>query len=342
MPVTAVVGAQFGSEGKGVIVNKIASQYEVHVRTGGPNAGHSFYHKGKRWAMQSVPCGWTNRSAQLVLGRGAVIHEATLQRELLALEKAGIRMKGRLLVDHNAVILQNRHQLAEGGTKGHLHKAIGSTGEGVGACRLDHLSRLVGSTLLAKNSKTRWLRETLADTVDFVNSADLQGADVLLEGTQGFGLSLVHGEWPYVTSRDTTAGTLAVDAGLPPSAITDVLLVARTYPIRVAGNSGPLEQETDWKTISERMGRSIEEHTTVTKKTRRIGAWDEQLFQRACLVNRPTRVAITFADYLDPEIEGKNKLTKTVRSFVQYAQTLAGVPVSYVGTGGKEWHVITL
>src|SRR5690606_3570968 len=89
--VLAVVGAQYGSEGKGVIVNHIANRYQVHVRVGGPNAGHSFVHKGRVWKMQVIPCGWTNPDAILVLGRGMLVNPETLALELRELGRAACR-----------------------------------------------------------------------------------------------------------------------------------------------------------------------------------------------------------------------------------------------------------
>jgi adenylosuccinate synthase len=165
----------------------------------------------------------------------------------------------------------------------------------------------------------------------------------LLEGTQGSGLSLIHGPWPYVTSADTNAAQMAADVGLPPRMITKTLLVARTYPIRVAGNSGPMYQEISWDVISERMGRKITEQTTVTKKTRRVGEWDEYLFVKSCQLNAPTSVALTFVDYLSPADEGVEdfpSLSRDAKRMVHYVESLARAPVSLIGTGGNPWRVI--
>ena len=166
---------------------------------------------------------------------------------------------------------------------------------------------------------------------------------ILLEGTQGAGLSLIHGNWPYVTSADTTAGQFMVDAGLHPRMLTECILVARTYPIRVAGNSGPLENEITWDQISDHVGKPIMEHTTVTGKQRRIGRWNEQEFVRACQLNGPTQIAINFMDYLSPEDEGVlsyDALSGRSKQFIEYLERLADCPVTMVGTGGSECTVI--
>jgi adenylosuccinate synthase len=172
-----------------------------------------------------------------------------------------------------------------------------------------------------------------------------KGRNVLLEGTQGFGLSLVHGNWPFVTSADTSAGQLCADCGVSPRYLTDVLMVVRTHPIRVAGNSGNLQEEMTWDQISAIVGRKVEERTTVTKKIRRIGHWDESLFKAAIAVNHPSAIACTFLDYLDPGIEGRTDEAAIsefpkVRSFIEYLEVMSQVRVSYVGTGGPEWSVI--
>lgn len=342
MTVTAVVGAQFGSEGKGTIVNALADEYNVHVRVGAPNAGHSFWHnEPEPWAMQSTPCGWTNPDAHLIIGRGAVVHLGILKREIDAIEAAGYTVRERLLIDKRAFVLEERHHQEEGGTDGEIHRRIGSTGEGVGACRRDRINRVAGVGRLMMEVEDEWLRPLLADTVEMLHGSWASGANILLEGAQGFGLSLIHGFWPHVTSNDTNAGQMLVDAGLPPRSIDDVILVARTYPIRVAGPSGPLKSETDWEAMSLKLGRDVCEQTTVTKKTRRIAHWDEDLFLRACMVNGPTQLAVTFTDYLDPKQEGRAELTDDTRAFIHYLESItSGVPVKFVGVGGPRWHVV--
>jgi adenylosuccinate synthase len=130
---------------------------------------------------------------------------------------------------------------------------------------------------------------------------------------------------------------MLADCGLPPSAMTDCILVARTYPIRVAGNSGPLEEELTWAEISKRTGKKVEERTTVTNKIRRIGRWDSKLFIKAVRLNGPTEVAITFMDYLYPRDTGKvvmDDLSKAAQEFIDFIETLsAPARVRYIGTG---------
>lgn len=349
LSVLAVVGAQYGSEGKGVVVASIAWKYGVHVRVGGPNAGHTFNHRGVVYKLQTVPCGWVNPSAKIVIGRGGIISPELLIKEIKEIRKVEPNIVDRLYIDHNAAILDDRHHNAEGGVNGELHSRIGSTGEGVGAVRLARIHRdpkqygTIAGYLEEYGSKIDLpLRDRLFDTVELLNRWVDEKEQILLEGTQGSGLSLLHGPWPYVTSADTNAGQLAVDCGLAPTVVNRTLLVARTFPIRVAGNSGPLKNELTWGHISNRIGEEVEERTTVTRKVRRVGAWDEQVFQRAVMLNRPTSIAITFLDYLNPEDKGKSvftDLSTESKKFISYVESMANCPVALVGTGGHGWNV---
>lgn len=345
--ITAVVGGQYGSEGKGVIVHHLADEYDVHIRTGGPNAGHSFDQDGVIFKHQSLPCGWTNPAATLVLGRGALVDPHQLLLELETVSKYDRNIWDRLVIDADAMLLEQRHHDIEGGVGGGLHRRIGSTGEGVGAARMARVSRdpslirRAGDGLLEYDRRFR--KVLMGNTPRFLHGLRNAGKDILLEGTQGSGLSLIHGPWPYVTSADTNAATLAADAGIPPHHITDVILVVRSHPIRVAGNSGPLANETTWEEISEKRGKKTIEQTTVTKLVRRVGEWDEKLVADSITLNGPTALALTFADYINVADEGKteySKLSPETLAFVNYLESWFQIPVDFIGTGGKGWRVV--
>lgn len=337
--VVALVGAQLGSEGKGVVSHLLAKEFEVCVRTGAPNAGHSFVEDGKLYKMQTIPCTWPNRDGVCVLGAGALINEKIFKRELQMVREVDPSIDQRLYVDPNAGILEEKHHEEEGGVQGEMHRRIGSTGEGVGPARRDRIMRDPAHFMLARDAQ--WLKPFLIDTVDFLHKAILDGHDVLLEGTQGSGLSLIHGSWPHVTSADTNAAQMAADAGIPPQWVTDTILVARTYPIRVAGASGPLKGEISWDDLSVRIGKKVVEFTTVTKKQRRIGEWDEAMFTKAIKLNAPSMVALTFLDYLVPEDAGKtsfSKLSGKSMDFIHYLERTFGVKVQLIGTGFDEYN----
>lgn len=345
--VLALIGGQYGSEGKGVIVAHLAGRYQIHVRVGAPNAGHSFKHLGKVWKMQSIPVGWKDPNALLVIGAGALINPDILIDELEAVKRVDPTVEQRLRIDAMAGILDPAFYTAEGGTQGEIHKRIGSTGEGVGAARVARIMRNPDAFYhfkdLVKQPLYANLSRMMDDTVTLINTHNQRGANVLLEGSQGVNLSLVHGPWPYVTSNDCGAAQLAADIGISPRYINQIMVVARANPIRVAGNSGPLKNEITWEELSNRLGKPVLERTTVTRKIRRIGEWDEDLIAKAVLLNGPTSFAFTFADYLDSAVAGVDKyalLTDRVIRFLHYLERRFTVPVSMVGTGGSDWSVI--
>lgn len=335
--VLAIIGAQFGSEGKGAIVSHLANDYGVHVRVGGPNAGHTIFHEGKEYKMQIIPCGWTNPHAKLVIGRGALVNMELLIQELEMVEQV-MPVKGRLYIDAYAGVLDPKFAKKEGHTEGELHQRIGSTGEGVGEARIARIQRNPEEFKQVKDVAEYYgLTRCLKDTVLHLASWHMyEKENILLEGTQGSGLSLIHGPWPYVTSADTNAAQLISDVGISPRWLNQIMLVARTYPIRVAGNSGPLTNEISWDKLSDRVGKQIIERTTVTKKVRRIGEWDYDLIGRAVMINQPTSIVLTFLDYLCPQDEGKTKMAQLSNQairFIDQVEYTTGCPVSIVKTG---------
>lgn len=332
----AVVGGQFGSEAKGHAVQALVygpgPTPDVHVRTGGPNAGHTIWHRGFEWKMRQVPCGWIDPQAELIIGPGAVLDVDLLVAEVMNLQQAGYYVLDRLHVDSRATVILSDHQQMEGHTGGYAHQQIGSTGEGVGAARMARIGRGV---LMPRDlpfqaaGETQLLQDmgvVVEDVTDFY-----WGRRVLLEGTQGFGLSLTLGEWPYVTSADTTAAQLCADAGFPVTDCGEVVLVVRCYPIRVAGNSGRLPHETSWEALG-----LPEERTTVTQKVRRVAEFDLELVVQAAANNGATSLVLTGIDQRFPEAKGMlywHELPEAAREWVQQLESQVGVPIYYVGTG---------
>lgn len=299
---TVLVGGQYGSEGKGAIAAHVANEYQMHVRVGSPNAGHTIYWNGAKHVMQSIPCGWINPDAAIVIGRGALLNMKQLMKELVHIMQYYPDFMHRLFIDEEAGVLDERFHEEEGGVDGEMHRRIGSTGEGVGPARIARLQRDPSKFRRFKDVAEEYGLEKCIHINTPRLIADFQdnGGNVMIEGTQGSALSLLHSCWPYCTSVDTNAAGIIAEVGIAPSRVTNVLMVCRTYPIRVAGNSGPMNNETTWEKISEKCGKSISERTTVTKKVRRVAEWDDKLFQQSCLLNAPTEIALTFADYVDP------------------------------------------
>lgn len=317
-----VIGGQFGSEGKGVVAHHMATRrhYNAHVRVGGANAGHCIVHQGRLYKMQMIPCGWCDGpNSLLVFGPGAIIDLPILMREI---QETGIDPQ-RICIDFQAAIAQSWHD--EGGVNGSMHARIGSTGKGVGMVRIDKLKRDPAHCKLAKDCIPE-LPGFLCDTTLLLSKLKY----VLLEGTQGYGLGLNGAHWPYCTSADCTAAQLVNDCGVPMHSVRDIAIVFRSMPIRVAGNSGKLQGETSFEMIG-----VAPERTTVTNKVRRIGTWDQELFEAACRVNGPTFAVLTFADYVDAENAGNAKslddMSIEFRDFIAKLENF--VPVPLIGTG---------
>lgn len=357
----------------------------ICVRVAGPNAGHTVLGKcppecadaashgpdtvlgipwGHPWRLRQVPvAAVSNRDAVLLIAAGSEIDPLVLGAEVASLDAAGYDVSGRLMIDGSATLIEPRHRDAE--WRMGLVDRIGSTGKGIGAARIDRLARVAslwkdggGSELwdLTRFDTGRWLTEQLVD------ASGAEVAHVIIEGTQGFGLGLHTLHYPQVTSSDCRAIDFLAMAGVSPWALApnngsvgsqgspfEVWVVLRTYPIRVAGNSGELKGETNWQDLG-----LPEERTTVTNKVRRVGAWDPDLARAAVEANGghrnpqtgsyapPVRVALTMADYLVPQVAGRtnadyDELPDKVRSRM-FRQLLnvtedVGVFPTLVGTG---------
>lgn len=314
--IAALVGGQYGSEGKGSIAGYLADKYHIHVRVGSPNAGHTFYWNGEKHVQRSIPCGWINPNAIIVIGRGALVDIEQFLIELKIIENYYPDFKRRLKIDTHAGVLSERFHKQEGGVDGEMHHRIGSTGEGVGPARMARLERNPDTfSLFYEVASQHGLEECLLEnTPMFLYTMNHSGFRIMIEGTQGSALSLLHSYWPYCTSIDTNAAQMLADVGIAPSHLNDVIMVCRTYPIRVAGNSGPMKGEITWEELGNRIGKNVAEKTTVTKKIRRVAEWDRDLFNTSCMLNNPTQIALMFADYIDPDLFEVNDVNKIINS----------------------------
>lgn len=239
--VVVVVGGQYGSEAKGLACQHLLNLMKFHyaVRTGAINAGHTVYHEGKAHAMCQIPVAWVNPDVQLVLGAGTYVEPEVLDQEIRDIQHAGAEVRHRLLIDRRAYTHFRKFYADEVG----MHQRMGSTGHGCGAAIIDKIQRKSSDNLFKNvGNKNEFV---FADTAEVLNDALEAGENVLLEGTQGTLLDLHLGEHPHTTSRQTTASAWLTEAGLPPVNV-EVIMVLRTCPIRVAGSSGTLANETSW------------------------------------------------------------------------------------------------
>jgi adenylosuccinate synthase len=337
--VDAVVGGQYGSEGKGHVVSRIAPLYTALVRSGGPNAGHRVWlgEKGgggrESYVYHHLPSGTLhNPRAAVFIAAGATLN---LRRFIEEVAETGC--KERLFVDHRAVIIDDDDIRAE---SEYMVGAIGSTAQGVGRATARRVMRgAMESVRIAGDIPE--LRNHVTDVSQAIGALVEGGARVLLEGTQGSGLSLYHGPYPHTTSRDTNVGGLLAECGVAPSYLRRIVAVFRTHPIRVAGNSGPMATETDWEAVATKSGVPADtlrerERTSTTKRLRRVGEFDWDLFDATIRLNRPTDLALTFADYLDPrnaEAREMAGLTAEAGTLIQAMQERARARVSMVATG---------
>lgn len=333
-----VVGGQFGSEGKGAAVGAMmaggfANEWAA-VRVAGPNAGHTIYTydpEPRKVVVRSVPAAVVKPGVDLFIGPGSEIDVGVLASEMARLSE--FKVAERLVIHPQATILEPKHAQEEGGNDGPMQNRIGSTGKGVGAARADRIMR---TAQLARD-----LYDLPAQTITHSGYLDWLGhRNVLIEGTQGYGLGLHAGFYPFCTSSDCTAIDFLSMAGLSPWEYdVKVWLVVRTYPIRVAGNSGPLPFETTWEALADRTDGYVQpEYTTVTKKLRRVAEYDPDLVADAVRANGGslrTSIMLMFLDYIDPEVAGvtdDERLTPKARRFISMVESTSGADVDYVGT----------
>lgn len=331
--VDVLVGGQFGSEGKGQIASFLSRDYDLLVRVGGPNAGHTVYQEPKPYTFHHLPSGTNSCQAKLLIVAGAVLYVPTLMKEIADCSVE----KNRLTIDPQAMIITDADKAREVS----LVATIGSTGQGVGQATARRVLR--GQEVkLAKDVAE--LRPYIGEGRAVLEHAFSHRHRVLVEGTQGTGLSLYHGYYPYVTSRDTTVAGCLAEAGISPSRVQRVVMVCRTYPIRVQspkdGTSGGLSQEISWETVAERSGYDaaelkLRELTSTTKRQRRVSEFDWTLLRRAATLNAPTDLALTFVDYISKENERARRfeqLTPDTIRFIEEVERVAAAPVSLIST----------
>ena len=277
----------------------------------------------------------------LMIPAGALIDLDVLRHEI---ESLGLDER-RVRIDRNAMVIEpsDREREAQLG----LRERLSSTLCGVGSAVARRALRGSDVRLASHAAKASpWLTAFLDDVSLKANQAVDEGRKVLVEGTQGFGLSLYHtAEYPKATSRDTTAAGCLSEVGLSPRLATQIVLVLRTFPIRVAGEqAGSLKEEIDWETLQAESGypHPIHEITSVTRKTRRVARFDWDLAKRAVSVNRPTHIAVNGLDYFDYEDLGKRDVANLSEQSLRFVSRLSEFKASdyFLGVGPTLTNVI--
>lgn len=341
MPTTVVVGGQYGSEGKGKLVAYLAhtNRVDVAIRCGGPNAGHSVTCNGSLKIVRQVPAAVICPKTRLLVAAGALVDPPIILQEI---KRFGLG-KQRIGVDGFAAIISRQHKEHEDLLE--LRKRVSSTLSGTGAATS---SKILREPRLKLARQIPRLSKYIVDVATEVNKAYDDSKNIVIEGTQGFGLSLHHSQmYPFVTSRETSASNFLSEAGLSPRCVQQIIMVLRTHPIRVAGHSGPLEKETSWGAISKSSRSPIElnEFTSVTKRLRRVGLFEWGPVKRAVMVNRPTALALQGLDYLSFEDRGKRKyrlLSPKSKRFITNLEKRTGVPIKFIFTGPDLLDVIEI
>jgi adenylosuccinate synthase len=338
--VDVLVGGEYGSEGKGNLAYYLAPEYDVLVRGGGPNAGHQVP-TNPTVTHRSLPSGsLANPQALLLISAGAVVSPSVLATEIAS---TGVD-PARIRIDPQTMVISRADVRAEKARRG----TIGSTGQGVGAATARRiLGRTSGKVRLAKDVKE--LRQFVTDPiVDILERSFDASKRVFLEGTQGSALSLMHGHYPYVTSRDTTVGSCLAEAGIGLNRVRKVIMVVRSYPIRVQGTSGPMGHEISWADIASRSGipraeLEAAEMSSVQHKLRRVAEFDWKLLRSSAQLNTPTDIALNFADYRaasNKEAYRFEQLDSETREFIEDIEAVTSAPVSLISSRFTDRSVI--
>ncbi|OQX22722.1 MAG: adenylosuccinate synthetase [Candidatus Altiarchaeales archaeon A3] len=345
-----VVGGQFGDEGKGKIISYLClkDNYDIIARGGvGPNAGHTIVYNGTEYKVRQVPSGFLNKNTKLYVGAGVLINPDVFLDEISKFNEFNV--KERIKVDFQCGIIEETHKVRDKGDE-NLSKKVQTTGSGCGPANEDRIKR-IGKT--AKDIPA--LNEFLSDVAMEINNAMDEGKKILIEGTQGFGLSLYHGTYPYVTTKDTTASAMLSDVGVGPKCVNDVIVVLKVYTTRVGNglfwNETDKNKKSDNKAdkllndlkISEKLAK-IKEWGAVTGRERRVAPFDFELAKRSAKINSATMLALTNIDRLF-DCAGVRKFTdlpEDAKKFIKIIENEVGVKVKIISTGREYSETIDL
>jgi adenylosuccinate synthase len=330
-----VLGAQWGDEGKGKIVDLFSERFDIVARyQGGHNAGHTVYVGEKKYVLKLIPSGILRPGVRAVIGNGLVIDPGALLEEIRTLESVGVNVSQQLSISNRAHVIFPFHRMVEKMSEGRTDRvAIGTTSRGIGPCYEDKIGRrgIRMADLVAGDFETVYrnlsadkatlakafdvgepidfdailatyreyaekLRPYVCDTVHLVNSAIRSGKRVLFEGAQGTMLDVDHGTFPFVTSSSATAGGACTGLGVPPTRIQGVIGVSKAYITRVGAGPFPTELQGE-------VGQAIRvrgnEFGSVTGRPRRCGWFDVPLLRYTASINGFDSLVVTKLDVLD-------------------------------------------
>jgi adenylosuccinate synthase len=323
MPCNVVVGGFFGDEGKGKIIAYLVEkdQIKLAARGGvGPNAGHTFSVNGQTFKVRMLPSAALNANTSLAIGAGVLVNPTVLLNEI-----ATFNAHNRTFIDFQCGIITDEH-IKRDSSDNFLKDKVGTTGTGTGPANAD---RALRKLTIARDCEE--VKNYLNDISTLIYSNLEKQYNVLLEGTQGTYLSLYHGGYPFVTSKDVTASSICADVGIGPKHVDEVLVVFKSYVTRVGG--GPLENELD-KEESKKRGWA--EYGSVTGRERRSSPFNIELAKKSIRLNSGTSFALTKMDVLYPECAGiteYSKLPTSAKKFVEDIESELGLRAILIGTG---------
>ncbi len=334
MPVQVILGAQWGDEGKGKIVDMLSERADIAARyQGGANAGHTVCIGDQQYILHLIPSGIFHPQITCVIGNGVVIDPTALMAEIAQLRAAGIDITGRLLISHNAHLIMPYHKQLDQ-IREATGNRIGTTGRGIGPSYIDKFTRigirivdLLDRDLLATKIKTnieeknqiltkiygetkldvdaiiseyqefdKMIDEYVTDTALYLNRAIKAGKRVIAEGAQGALLDVDHGTYPFVTSSNPTSGGACTGLGIPPTAINSIVGVAKAYTTRVGNGPFPTELLT---AVGDRIRTVGHEFGATTGRPRRCGWFDVVALKYSAMINGIEQLAITKLDVFD-------------------------------------------
>ncbi len=335
-----VVGAQWGDEGKGKIVDVLSERFKVVARySGGHNAGHTVTIHGKKFILQLIPCGVLRGGCRGVIGNGVVLDPFAFMKEVDALRATGVKVDGNLFVSNRAHVILPYHRLIELAAENAPGRVkIGTTSRGIGPTYEDKMARsglrvqdLLDKKLLQKHIENACREKNtiahalfnsepldpdkmfadyseiadrvapfVADTALLLNRAIANGEAVMFEGAQGTMLDIDHGTYPFVTSSSATSGGAATGTGVPPTSISTVIGVTKAYCTRVGEGPFPTESKD---AIGEALRKKGNEFGAVTGRPRRTGWLDLPLLRYSNMINGTSWLVVTKLDVLDEQAE---------------------------------------
>jgi adenylosuccinate synthase len=331
-----IVGAQWGDEGKGKIVDVLSENFSVVARyAGGHNAGHTVIIKGKKFVLQLVPCGVLRKGCRSVIGNGVVLDPIAFLKEVGGLRDMGVKVDGNLFVSNRAHVILPYHRMIELAAENAPGRVkIGTTSRGIGPAYEDKMGRrglrvadLLDLKLLKKHIENAVREKNMiahalfntepldadkmyeeyaeaagriapfvCDTAVLLNQALNKGQSILFEGAQGTMLDIDHGTYPFVTSSSATSGGAVIGTGVAPNAINSVIGLTKAYCTRVGEGPFPTEEKGE---LGEQIRKRGNEFGAVTGRPRRTGWLDLPLLRYSGMINGTTWLVVTKLDVLD-------------------------------------------